>query len=312
MRIWGRKSFRGLSRPSPNAQDLFVSFIIGPLTGALPGLFVAGPGAIAESMGWIVDEMTPFLRELQDAGMLLRDDECNLNFLPGAMEHNAPGSWQHLTRLGREFDGIPESGLKERWIKELAEYCVATGKTVPPVLIPLVPIEYRESMRCKWDAYVAGRRKKEEGRRKMEDGIGKVEEEIKPQEPRSGEKERKDREDAQTVAGWIEGLMNSDTPRVVVERYVKESMGGIEAYFEKRGGTFTARRRGEFARGMRRLSIQAQLAAMEIYIDGHAGRYDHSYLLGIARKNQDLTDAELGEKVKMHRRQNRDGVFSAA
>lgn len=48
MSTWGDRRFRGLSKPGPNAQDVYLRLLLGPETMPVPGLICAGAQALAE------------------------------------------------------------------------------------------------------------------------------------------------------------------------------------------------------------------------------------------------------------------------
>ena len=126
--MWGDEKFRKLSRPQPNAQFLWVYLLTGAHTEGLPGLYAVGEAALAEALGWTVEELRPVFAELRELGMALADITARVIYLPNAIKYQAPCNQKHLQSLGKHFHRIPECELKTRWLAQLYEYAESQGE----------------------------------------------------------------------------------------------------------------------------------------------------------------------------------------
>lgn len=139
VRMWGDADFRALSGPQPNARDLWIYLLTGPHTTAIPGLFSATRGDLAERLGWPMEGFLKAFAELfperstEQAGKasqkpwLKADWDAQVVWIPNAVYHNEPEnpnvlkSWRHAWRL------IPECPLKDEAYSGLKAF--AEGKS---------------------------------------------------------------------------------------------------------------------------------------------------------------------------------------
>lgn len=119
LRMWRDAKFRRLSRPQPNAQTLWIALLTGPFTTNIPGVVVAGPAALAESLGWSVEPFMERFRELSEAGMAIADWEAGLVWLPNACRYNQPANPNAVKGWAKTWDEVPESKLQATIIKAL-------------------------------------------------------------------------------------------------------------------------------------------------------------------------------------------------
>jgi uncharacterized phage protein (TIGR02220 family) len=122
VRMWGDRKFRGLSKPQPNAQTLFLYLLTGPHTEGLAGLAMAGERGLAEGLGWDLEAFRYALAEALAEGMVLADWEARVVFVPNAIRYNKPESVNVVKSWVKIFDKIPESVLKENWVFRLNRY----------------------------------------------------------------------------------------------------------------------------------------------------------------------------------------------
>lgn len=113
-RLWADKRFRGLSKPQPNAQSLFVYLLSGPEGTNVPGLIPVGEAALAEAIGWPVPGLRKAFNELEAAGMAMADWGERLVWVPKAVRHNPPANRDVVLGWRGSIALLPECDLKER------------------------------------------------------------------------------------------------------------------------------------------------------------------------------------------------------
>lgn len=127
VRTWSDEKFRSLSPMQPSGQALWFFLLTGPHTGPVPGLFRAGPAAMAEELGWPVEAFREAFREVSDKGMAEADFDARLVWLPNAIRHNKPESPNVVRSWRAEIDMLPECNLKKRAIEAIREYLAELG-----------------------------------------------------------------------------------------------------------------------------------------------------------------------------------------
>jgi len=127
--------YRALSRPAPNARDLFDRMITGDCTSLIPGLFVAGPGALMEELGWREESLelqNKVWSELIASGLVRYDDSTRLIWLPQLVQDVfLPEQPNILQTWGRIWSELPDCDLKhEAWTAFRAAFEARTAKRV--------------------------------------------------------------------------------------------------------------------------------------------------------------------------------------
>lgn len=133
--LWGDGKFRDLSRPQPCGQYLWVYILTGDHTDGLPGLYKVGEAALAESLGWPLDDLRRVFGEIESRGMAAADWEARVMYVPSALKYQPPQNPKHLKGWGKAFRGIPECKLKDSWLQQLAGVAQAKGKPYVSALI---------------------------------------------------------------------------------------------------------------------------------------------------------------------------------
>ncbi len=128
VRMWGDKRFRALSKPQPNAQSLWVYLLTGPHTTSIPGLFVSGEAAMAESLGWPLKAFREVFGEVLTEGMCESDPEARVIWIPKAMFYNQPESPNVVKSWRIYWDEIPECPLKVKAYQNLKAFTEDLGK----------------------------------------------------------------------------------------------------------------------------------------------------------------------------------------
>jgi hypothetical protein len=113
-RMWGDQRFRALSAPTANARDLWVYLLTGSHCSRVPGLFVLGPLAMAERLGWPVEDTRRCFQEILDQGLALWDPDSLLCWLPNAVKHNEPANPNVVLGWAEEWRGLPECRLLDK------------------------------------------------------------------------------------------------------------------------------------------------------------------------------------------------------
>lgn len=142
-RMWGDAKFRALSKPAPNARDLWVYLITGPHNTSVPGLFVLGEAAMAEAMEWPLPATRKVFAEIVEAGMAKFDPTTRLVWLPNALRHNPPENFNVVVGWRAHWEVLPEcallneatvaleAGLAAVHASYVQAFAVARGKAPP-------------------------------------------------------------------------------------------------------------------------------------------------------------------------------------
>lgn len=128
VRTWSDKKFRALTPIPPCGRGLWLFLMTGPHTGPIPGLFRAGRAALAEELGWDIEDFDKAFSEVLAQGMAEADFEARLVWLPNAIKHNQPQSPNVVRSWYAEFDLLPECELKTRAVNALKAYISGLDK----------------------------------------------------------------------------------------------------------------------------------------------------------------------------------------
>lgn len=110
--MYGDAKFRELSAPQPCGQYLFPYLLTGPQVTSIPGLFSAGPAALAERLRWPLEGFLRAFEEIQAQGMVRADFDAPLIFLPNAIKYNRPASANVVKSWKHSWAELPECELK--------------------------------------------------------------------------------------------------------------------------------------------------------------------------------------------------------
>lgn len=112
-RMWNDEKFLSLSAPKPNARDLWVWLIAGPLTTPVPGVVLATMGGMSDRLAWPLPATRRCWDEIVDRGMATADWTHSLVWLPRALHHNPPESPNVVKSWRRYLDeNVPECQLR--------------------------------------------------------------------------------------------------------------------------------------------------------------------------------------------------------
>ncbi|MFM3319177.1 DNA-binding protein [Klebsiella pneumoniae subsp. ozaenae] len=119
VQMWGDSKFRALSALPPCGQGLWLYLLTNVNTSPIPGLFRAGRAAIAEELGWSLEDFDKAFQEVFNQGMVKADFISRVVWIPNAIKHNRPESPNVVISWGKEIDLIPECTLKDEAISAL-------------------------------------------------------------------------------------------------------------------------------------------------------------------------------------------------
>ncbi|MBK4119121.1 hypothetical protein JHE03_22805 [Pluralibacter gergoviae] len=119
VQMWGDSKFRALSALPPCGQGLWLYLLTNVNTGPIPGLFRAGRAAMAEELGWSLEDFDKAFQEAFNQGMVKADFISRVVWIPNAIKHNRPESPNVVISWGKEIDLIPECTLKDEAISAL-------------------------------------------------------------------------------------------------------------------------------------------------------------------------------------------------
>ena len=126
-RIWNDAGFRKLSRPAPNARDLFLYLLTTPHATQVPGLISLGEAAMAEDLGWPAAGLRKALAEVEAAGMVKVDRDARLLWLPNGLRHNPPRSPDNVKGWAKQWRMLPECALLAEAAQAMMTAFVARG-----------------------------------------------------------------------------------------------------------------------------------------------------------------------------------------
>lgn len=119
-RMWTDAAFRDLSAAPPNGQTLWLFFLTGPFTTAIPGAIVGSDAAIAKALGWSLEGFHKAFLEVESKGLAKADWKAGLVVLEKALidsdgtarETNKPGNPNVLKSWAGVYAELPDCELK--------------------------------------------------------------------------------------------------------------------------------------------------------------------------------------------------------
>lgn len=128
VRLWSDEKVGRLSPMQPSGQALWLYLLTGPHTSLIPGVFVAGRAAIAEALGWEIEDFDRCVTELLNEGLVRFDRAARLWFIPKALRHNPPASPNVVTGWRTPWAMLPECPMREQIGEEIAATLEAFSK----------------------------------------------------------------------------------------------------------------------------------------------------------------------------------------
>ena len=115
VRMWRYgSSFQRLSRLKPSGQALWLYLLTSEHSIIIPGVVVAGPLSIAETLGWSVESVMQLLGELAASEMIEYDTAARVIVLKKSASYQKPQNPNVLYAWGKAFCAIPECELKNK------------------------------------------------------------------------------------------------------------------------------------------------------------------------------------------------------
>lgn len=121
-RVWSDEKVRKLSRPQPNARDLWLYLLTAKEQLIIPGVIPAGEMTLAESLGWSVEGFREAFGEVFAQGLAKADWDARLVWIPKAIRHNPPESANVIIGWGKAWHEIPECGLRDEILAEMKSF----------------------------------------------------------------------------------------------------------------------------------------------------------------------------------------------
>jgi len=113
-RMWRYgSSFQRLSKMNPCGQALWLYLLTSEHSIIIPGVILAGPATIAETLGWEPSDVVTAFDELFREGMVVADFTARVVVLVNSDEYHSPLNPNVLTAWGKAYDKIPECALKK-------------------------------------------------------------------------------------------------------------------------------------------------------------------------------------------------------
>ena len=138
--MWDDPKFRALSALPPSGQSLFIYLLTSPFTGIIPGLFKAGRAAMAEELGWEIEDFDLALGEAIALGMVKADMKARVFWLPNAAKHNPPASVNVVKSWVRAFELLPECPLKWEALLSLKAACYGVSEAIGKAFDMAMPL----------------------------------------------------------------------------------------------------------------------------------------------------------------------------
>lgn len=138
--MWDDEKFRELTPMPASGQSLFIYLLTGPCTGIIPGLFRAGRAAMAEELGWSIEDYDLALGELIALGMVKADLKARLFWVPNAAKHNAPNSGNVVKAWANAFNYLPDCELKWEAYEVLKAACHGVSKAMGKAFDMAMPL----------------------------------------------------------------------------------------------------------------------------------------------------------------------------
>lgn len=297
-RIYADARVRNLSNP-PGAWGLWHFLLIGAESYGPPGLYALDARLLALLLRWPEPETRKALDELEMCGLVEADHEAGVIVLPRAVHHAWPLSWKNTKHWRKQFDLVPESPLRARWLETLWEHCIQArgwsdvggfedlfdddGTPVRDSVPDTVRDRHTMSSPSSSSSSSPSSSQEQNTVASFAATVPGLmsESERKAQERHAAK--------AQAVLDWQRGLEAelAEAPDHVADWFsgflMPEFLAAIEDGYESRNQKFTPTRKAAFCKRMRQYDGLIQSIALEIYVDRGNGE-GWEYVCGIAKR----------------------------
>lgn len=120
VRMYGDDRFMQLSPVQPSGQSLWIYLLTGPHTGPLPGVFVVGRAALAETLEWSSEAFEKAFQEVIGEGLAEFEPKTRMWFIQNAIRHNVPHNPNVVKSWRTHWLLLPECELRERIFSHFA------------------------------------------------------------------------------------------------------------------------------------------------------------------------------------------------
>lgn len=128
---WGDEKFCRLSAPQPNAQTFWLYLLTGPETTNMPGVLLVGRVALAEALGWSVEDVTRCADEVEAQGMIRTDWAKRIIWMPKALKHSYALAPDNVKALRKPLESLPDCELKIAIYDGLLAFITAEAQRNP-------------------------------------------------------------------------------------------------------------------------------------------------------------------------------------
>lgn len=142
-RLWGDATFRSLRAAEPSPRELWLYLLTCPEQCAVPGIFRAFEGGIADALGWSIEALREAYGEVSTKGLARADWKAGVVVLPKAFFHNLPDSPNHVLGWRIGWDEIPECQIKHEYYHELKGLVEGLGEPYAKALAKGLREPYR-------------------------------------------------------------------------------------------------------------------------------------------------------------------------
>lgn len=139
VRLWSDRKFLSLG---PDARMLWLYLLTSPFSLPIPGVIIAGEMAIAEQLGWSVDQLRKGYQEVLGKGLSLRI-EGRFVWLTKALSYQKIQGPKHIEAMRKCWDDVPDCDDKLALWQALKIACKTWNRLFDkgfpiPLAIPLV------------------------------------------------------------------------------------------------------------------------------------------------------------------------------
>lgn len=112
VRIWGDEKVREMTPIPPCGQGLWIRLLVSKFRSCVPGLICAGEAALAEDLGWSLEDFRKAYAEVSSKGLAKADWKARVVWLPNAIAYNIPESPNVVKSWRIPWDETPDCPLK--------------------------------------------------------------------------------------------------------------------------------------------------------------------------------------------------------
>ncbi len=142
--MWRDPRFLQLSKPQPNARDLYQYLLTGPHNTGIPGLFALGAYTIFEELGWPVEDIYACMQELVEADFAKFDRVARLVWLIDPIADDPPRSPNVVTGWAGSWNELPDCALRDEAAAYIANHLKTMGESLAETFAEVTAISYRK------------------------------------------------------------------------------------------------------------------------------------------------------------------------